>query len=171
MDRSYGGIRLLALLSFLALSLSAGAQATTGNFEDFLKSFRSAARKGDRAALENMVRFPLPTAVDPRGLPEGDPVEPIARKDFKKYFAGIFHQDLRRLIAAAGKDALGVVGASDGSYYAALQKMADQRTILYELYLQYGQEGGNSESYFGLIFGQVSRRYRLIGYYAKWPVR
>lgn len=133
--------------------------------------FQKTVKRKDMVKLSTLLHFPLPTGLDASDLAGGRPVDFISRKEFERYSRTIFHSDAIRLISLAKLGDVLLVDQSNGSYYAALQQVVDKNTPMYELYLQYPQAGSGAESYFGLVFGQISGNFKLIGYYAKWPLK
>lgn len=162
---------VLILLLSSATAIAANGQALPARLAVMLKDFKLAVKSGDSIAVSNMIRFPLPTSISAEGLSGGRPTDFVGKSDFHLYSAAIFHRDLIRILSGADGKAISLVGPTDGKYFRLLQESIDRTGALYEIYIQYQQSGSNAESYFGMVFGQVSGKYKLVGYYAKWPIR
>jgi hypothetical protein len=147
------------------------AQNNEIQFKAMLKIFHEAVKANNVRQMSNLIKFPLPTTVSSQDLENGVPMDLISKKELTKYYAYIFHAKVVKLVPIAKYDDVSEVSSSNGGYYAALQKVTDKGSKMYELYIQYPEDQSQAESYFSFVFGQVSRQYKVIGYYAKWPVK
>ncbi len=95
----------------------------------------------------------------------------VSRQEFNDYRRHIFNRDVQRLLPDAGEDALSEINEGGEDYYKTLRKCTDKGSKMYEVYMQYPEKNGGAENYFAFVFGRVSGHYKVIGYYAKWPVK
>lgn len=147
------------------------AQSNEVRFKGMLKAFCIAVKANNVGQISTMSKFPLPTNVSSQDLENGLPTDLISKQELKKYYAQIFHAKVVRLIPRSKYEDISEVSSSNGRYYAVLQKVTDKGSKMYELYIQYPEDQSQAESYFSFVFGQVSGQYKVIGYYAKWPVK
>lgn len=88
------------------------------------------------------------------------------------YYEALFHADVKRLLPGTTEDELNEIDLkTDDPYYQALQKLCDANSTLYEAYLQYPLKGRAAASYFAFVFGRIHGKYKVIAYYAQWPVK
>jgi hypothetical protein len=160
----------LSIVIWFTCIKSLPAQRDEIRFKGMLKAFNAAIRANNLEQMSTMIKFPLPTNVSSQDLENGVPIDHISKQDFKKYYAYIFHPKVVKLVPLSKYDGICEVTSSNGNYYAILKKLIDKGSKMYELYIQYPEDQSKAESYFSFVFGQVSGQYRVIGYYAKWPV-
>ena len=146
-------------------------------FRVFFAGFRQAVKQQNDGLLLDMLYFPLQTAQqwtndDLKNMQIDRESGKVNRQEFNSYRQHIFNRDVRRLLPAADEDALSEidVGGSE-DYYKMLRKCTDKGSKMYEVYMQYPEKNGGAENYFAFVFGRVSGHYKVIGYYAKWPVK
>jgi hypothetical protein len=164
-------IVFLSIIVWFECVNSLPAQRDEIRFKGMLKAFHAAVKANDVRQISNMIKFPLPTNVSSQDLENGVPTDLISKQELKKYYAQMFHAKVVRLMPRYKYDDISEVSSSSGRYYTLLQKVTDKGSKMYELYIQYPEDQSQSESYFSFVFGQVSREYKVIGYYAKWPVK
>ncbi|MGN6511131.1 MAG: hypothetical protein ACTHLD_16830 [Chitinophaga sp.] len=146
-------------------------------FRVFYAGFRQAVKQQNDGLLRDMLYFPLQTAPqwtndDLENMQIDRESGKVSRQEFNSYRQHIFNRDVRRLLPDAGEDALSEIdGGGSGDYYKTLRKCTDKGSKMYEVYMQYPEENGGAENYFAFVFGRVSGHYKVIGYYAKWPVK
>ncbi|RPD43286.1 hypothetical protein EG028_03030 [Chitinophaga barathri] len=121
--------------------------------------------------------FPLQTAQqwtnqDLRDMAVDKEGGKVSRQEFNSYRENIFNRDVLRLLPDAKEGELSEIDArSPEDYYKLLRKCTDRATKMYEVYMQYPEKNGTAENYFAFVFGRVKGQYKVIGYYAKWPVK
>lgn len=155
---------------------SLAVQAIDTSFLRFFENFKEVVLLKDRSKLTKMVHFPLRTGkkwsneelTDAPGLAlEGI----IGKQAFEELYGSIFTDDVLTLLQAATTENIDIImGTTDESYYQQLFSQMDKGTPIYEAYFQYPERNGTAESYFAFDFGIVNGKYKLISYYAKWPV-
>ena len=143
-------------------------------FHQTLRQFQTAVARGDTSAVRGLLYFPFLTAPqwtndDLRDHSADTSGGKIGTGEFDRYYPRIFHEDVARLLPKAGEDDLSVVTRDTREdYYRRLEQETDPGSQLYEMYMQYPARG--SDGYFGFVFGRVAGQYKVISYYAKWPV-
>lgn len=165
----------LLILLFLAAypNQNAAAQNNTDRaaFSLAMKDLQSAIRAKNFVKAGTYLHYPFFTAKEDLGNGKELPTDAIDKKEFDSYKNDIFHKDVCRILPKLGLKAVSEITNSQNSYYAVLRKHTDPGTKLYELYSQYADETGASESYFGFVFGKIKGRYKILAYYGKWPLR
>ncbi|QNK64744.1 hypothetical protein H7F33_09810 [Pedobacter sp. PAMC26386] len=169
-------IYLLTLLLLVISCTNSSAQTKTGNdevkFRKFLNSFKIALRKNEKEKIKVMLNYPFYTKRENSGNDKYSPADPIKATEYIKYRKSIFHEDVVRLLPGVSEDELSEIDRkTDDSYYQVLWKSCDPGSKLFETYLQYPTNDGISESYFAFVFGKIKGKYKVISYYAKWPVK
>ncbi len=149
-------------------------------FDAFLDVFFDAVKRHDQRQLEGMLYFPFQTGKIWRNddlSSMKDPAENerfnlVAKKEYDEYFENIFHPDVVRLLPQAeGEEIAEIAGDTNDDYYLRLKRHTDPGSKMYEVYVQFAEEGRTTESYFAFVFGKVKGKYKAISYYAKWPVK
>jgi hypothetical protein len=161
----------IATLTCLVLTNSIQAQTNETGFKVMFKTFHSAIKTNKTKQLEKLIYFPLPTDVSSQDVENGKPIESITKGKFKQYASDIFNQKVIEILKKSKYNDITEVTSLSGTYYAALQKRTDKSSKMYELYIQYQEDQTHAESYFTFVFGQVLGKYKIIAYYAKWPVK
>ena len=163
------------VILILLLSLSASAQKKNSDEDQFRivwKSFRTHIKSHNLTAASQLVNFPLYTAKSENAQGRLVPTDLLNAAEFKAYKKDIFNEEVIRILPKLGEENLSEIVGNEDSYYAKVRKMTIPGSKLYEVYAEYKQQGRNSESYFGFVFGKVkSGKYKVIAYYGKWPVR
>ena len=163
------------VILILLLSLSASAQKKNSDEDQFRivwKSFRTYIKSHNLTAASQLVNFPLYTAKSENAQGRSVPTDLLTAAEFKTYKKDIFNEEVIRILPKLGEESLSEIVGNEDSYYAKVRKMTIPGSKLYEVYAEYKQQGRNSESYFGFVFGKVkSGNYKVIAYYGKWPVR
>ncbi|MBO9153821.1 hypothetical protein ACFOTA_16495 [Chitinophaga sp. GCM10012297] len=146
-------------------------------FRSFFTAFQKAVQQNNPGQLVNLLYFPLQTAQqwtnqDLKDMNIDRESGKVSRQEFNSYRENIFNRDVLRLLPKARENQLSEIDASSPEdYYKALRKCTDKASKMYEVYMQYPETNGNAENYFAFVFGRVKGRYKVIGYYAKWPVK
>ncbi|TDW96813.1 hypothetical protein [Dinghuibacter silviterrae] len=139
-------------------------------FRQAFRHLQAAVASNDTAAIRGLLHFPLLTSPqwtndDLRDRSADTSGGVIHATDFSRLYGSIFHRDVRRLLPKAGENSLAEIAPdTKEDYYKRLARQTDPGSHLYELYMQY------SDGYFGFVFGRVGGTYKVISYYAKWPV-
>ncbi|WP_443944864.1 hypothetical protein ACJVDH_18385 [Pedobacter sp. AW1-32] len=169
----------------LSIVLSIGIDANTGqintvyyiskqeNFNTFFKKFKQNISTKNFKTLQSLMHFPFYTG---KSSPENQNREtakyPISSTEFSTYQTTIYHQDVIRLLPVTPMGNVSEINTNtDDPYYQHLRKTSDKGSKMYEVYLQYPEQNTQAESYFGFVFGKVNGKYRVLAYYAKWPVK
>ncbi|WP_345954277.1 hypothetical protein [Mucilaginibacter sp. PAMB04168] len=145
-------------------------------FRQFLAQFKFAVKQKDKAALSNMLYYPLQTSpqwsnTDLQSSTGNYQDGLLSKKELPLYMADIFSGDVTRLVPASTEDDLSVIDAhSNEDYYLRLRQVTDKGTSLYELQKQYVQDNGKETS-FGFVFGKVKGTYKILSYYTPWPLK
>lgn len=149
-------------------------------FDAFFDAFSEAVKQKDKKKLEGMLFFPFQTGNIWRNDDIAHMKDPatnerfnqVAEKEYGEYADQIFHPDVVRLLPRAEGEAIAeIAGDTKDDYYLRLKRHTDAGTRMYEVYLQYAEEGRSTESYFAFVFGKVKGQYKALSYYAKWPVK
>lgn len=146
-------------------------------FRSFFAVFQKAVQRNNPAQLAAMLYFPLQTAQqwtnqDLKDMHIDKEAGKVSKQEFNSYKGNIFNQDVLRLLPKAREEQLSEIDASSPEdYYKVLRKCTDKASKMYEVYMQYPETEGNAENYFAFVFGRVKGQYKVIGYYAKWPVK
>lgn len=139
-------------------------------FRTALRQLQTAVTHGDSASIRGLLHFPLLTAPqwtnDDIHDHTADTAGGVIRAaEFQKVYGAIFHRDVRRLLPKADESSLNEITAdTKENYYRRLARQTDPGSHLYEVYMQY------PDGFFGFVFGRINRQYKVISYYAKWPV-
>jgi hypothetical protein len=96
-------MRTVALL----MAMAGAAHAQTAAIENFLAQLQRASQAGDRAAIAEMVRYPIPVSIGGLRVPFADAAALLDRYD------DIFNSTLRDAIARASASAGSVIGLSE----------------------------------------------------------
>jgi hypothetical protein len=153
-----------------AAALPGGVVSDEILFRQTLHHLQSAVATGDTATIRGLLYFPLLTAPqwtndDLHDHSADTTGGAIRATDFAKYCGAIFHRDVRRLLPQAGESNLSEIERNTKeNYYKRLARQTDPGSHLYELYMQY------PDGYFGFVFGRIAGQYKVVSYYAKWPV-
>ncbi|WP_346319455.1 hypothetical protein [Chitinophaga sp. YIM B06452] len=144
-------------------------------FLGFLNEFKAAVVQKDVVKVQSMISFPLPTAPKPSddGLTlehDSSSTDKIKQPEFMEHYGAIFTSDILRLLPMASLDNIEVIDDNADDYYRRLQSRTDSGKVIYEVYIQYPEKNETADSFFGLVFGQVEGEFKMISYYAKWPV-
>lgn len=161
---------------FLHIALAAvllAAHPPAGDGTLFRQSFhhlQAAVAKHDSLAVESLLYFPLLTSPqwtndDIKDKTADTTGGEIDQRTFDHYYRQIFHADVCRLLPKAGEANLNVIDRNTKeNYYRRLMRRTDPGSALYEVYMQY------PEGFFAFVFGRIAGRYKVVSYYAKWPV-
>ena len=145
-------------------------------FQNFLKTFKSAVKRRDKAQLKTMFYFPLQTlpqwtAEDMKATAINPAEGLVSVAEYPKYEGIIFSKDALRLIPQSREDDLSEIdNTTTENYYITLKKATDKGSTLYELQQQYEQKNGKETSY-GFVFGRVKGQYKVISYFCPWPLK
>ncbi|MFB6456730.1 hypothetical protein ACE38W_15770 [Chitinophaga sp. Hz27] len=146
-------------------------------FRIVLKEFQQAVKTNNPDTIRKYLRFPLQTAMqwtndDVKAGIVDKPGGLVSLQEFKQYYPSIFHQDVRHLIPNAGEDNLQEIDQdTPEDYYKTLRRVTDKNSHLYEVYEQYPEKNNHAETFFAFVFGKIDGEYKVIAYYAKWPVK
>lgn len=164
---------MVALLVLLCLGASAQKKnSEEDQFRIIWKSFRTHIKSHNLTAASQLVNFPLYTAKSENAQGRSVPTDLLTAAEFKAYKKDVFNEEVIRILPKLGEENLSEIVGNEDSYYARVRKTTIPGSKLYEVYAEYKQQGRNSESYFGFVFGKVkSGNYKVIAYYGKWPVR
>lgn len=147
------------------------------NFRGTFEAFRKAVKRNNIDSVKQYIHFPLQTALqwtndDLESRPVDKSAGLVTYSEFKEYYADIFHADVRRLLPGTVESELQEIdNQTNDDYYKTLQQVTDKGSKLYEAYLQYPEHNGRSESFFAFVFGRINGQYKVVAYYAKWPVK
>lgn len=147
------------------------------NFRATFDAFRKAVKRNNIDSVKQYIHFPLQTALqwtndDLESRPVDKSAGLVTYSEFKEYYADIFHADVRRLLPGTVESELQEIdNQTDEDYYKTLQQVTDKGSKLFEAYLQYPERNGRSESFFAFVFGRINGQYKVVAYYAKWPVK
>ncbi|WP_291911106.1 hypothetical protein [Chitinophaga sp. CB10] len=146
-------------------------------FRKALAAFQQAVKKNDREQVKKCIRFPLQTALqwsneDLKGMQIDKTAGRVGFNEFNDYYSDIFHAAVRRLLPAAGEEALQEIDdRMNEDYYNTLRQGTDKGSKLYEVYEQYPEKNGHAESFFAFVFARCAGEYKVVAYYGKWPVK
>lgn len=142
-------------------------------FYALLKNFKKELAAKNSSGLSKLMNFPFYTSQQQlENGSTGIVADPIDVQDFKTYQKSIYNTDVVKLMPASGNENLSVIeDSTDEAYYRSIRKLTDKGSKLYELYMQYPEQGNQAEGYFAFVFGKVNGKYRALAYYAKWPVK
>lgn len=146
-------------------------------FPAFYAAFRQAVEQNEEKQLENMLHFPLQTALkwadeDLKNMEVDKNAGKVSRQEFRRYYKDIFTADVKRVLPKASDDALSEISESAADdYYRSLRQETDPGSKMYEVYLQFPEQNTQAETYFAFVFGKVKGEYKVISYHAKWPVK
>lgn len=165
-------VSMLLLLCFSGTPSGAQDKAVKRDaaFMKFFRTYQAAVQKKAYGSIRTMLHYPFYTRNEEAGDGKNYPSEPIAEQEFAQYRDNLFHADVIRLLPGTSGEELSQADTND-SYYLALRKLCDPDSKIYEAYLQYALNNGASESYFAFVFGKIKGSYKVIAYYAKWPVK
>ncbi|RFS19955.1 hypothetical protein DVR12_19690 [Chitinophaga silvatica] len=135
-------------------------------FRTTFSVLQKSVKENNKELIKTLIHFPLPTTND--GELDGE----IHYNEFNDYYSDIFHKEVRRLLPMADEDNIQEIDSNTtDAYYKILKQTIDSASKLYEVYIQYPEKRNNSESYFAFVFGRIYGEYKVVGYYAKWPVK
>lgn len=146
-------------------------------FRTAFSALQQAVQGNNQELVKSLIRFPLQTAKqwtneDLKDMDIDKAAGKVGADEFGEYYPKIFHADVKRLLPKAGEENFSEIDDRIGEdYYKTLQQGTDKDTKLYEVSMQYPEKNGTAESYFTFVFGSVQGQYKVIGYYAKWPVK
>ncbi|MBV7529412.1 hypothetical protein [Chitinophaga sp. sic0106] len=153
---------------------------TTGDEQKFriaLAVLQQAVKKNDTVMIKKCIRFPLQTCLqwtneDLKTTQVDKAAGKVAFYEFSEYYPNIFHAAVKRLLPKAGESALQEIDEKmNEDYYNTLRQGTDKGSKLYEVYEQYPEKSGHAESFFAFVFGRIAGEYKVVAYYAKWPVK
>ncbi|WP_343302940.1 hypothetical protein AAHN97_15425 [Chitinophaga niabensis] len=156
---------------------AADADKDEKQFHTFFDAFRQAVKQNSKAGLENMLHFPLQTSPkwadeDLKNMDVDKNAGKVSRQEFNQYYKNIFTADVQRMLPKAVEEHLSEIGESNSEdYYRTLRQDIDPHTKMYEVYMQFPEPNTNAETYFAFVCGKVKGKYKIISYYAKWPVK
>jgi hypothetical protein len=99
------------------------------------------------------------------------PSDWITASEFDQYYKDIFHADVIRLAPNFKLKSLMEINSAGKKAYKVKDGLADKGSKIYELYIQYPENGTAAESFFSFIFAKIKGQYKVIGYYSKWPIK
>lgn len=146
-------------------------------FRTDFAAFQQAVQGDNQEMVKSFIRFPLQTGKqwtneDLKNMEVDKAGGNVGANEFKEYYPKIIHADVKRLLPKAGEDNFSEIDDKIGEdYYKTLQQGTDKDSKLYEVSMQYPEKNGTAESFFTFVFGKVQGEYKVIGYYAKWPVK
>lgn len=146
-------------------------------FRTAFSGLQQAVQGDNQELVKSFIRFPLQTArqwtnEDLKNMNIDKAAGNVGANEFSEYYSKIFHADVKRLLPKAGEENFSQIDDKIGEdYYKTLQQGTDPDSELYEVSMQYPEKNGSAESYFTFVFGRVQGEYKVIGYYAKWPVK
>ncbi|SHL17550.1 hypothetical protein SAMN05444266_102314 [Chitinophaga jiangningensis] len=153
---------------------------TTGDERKFriaLAVLQQAVKKNDEAQIKKCICFPLQTSLqwtneELKTAQVDKTAGKVGFHEFSEYYPNIFHAAVKRLLPKAGEDNLQEIDEMmNEDYYNTLRQGTDKGSKLYEVYEQYPEKNGHAESFFAFVFGRVAGEYKVVAYYAKWPVK
>ncbi|MBV8252585.1 MAG: hypothetical protein JO154_08255 [Chitinophaga sp.] len=140
-------------------------------------AFQQAVKDNNEDEIRKIIHFPLQTAKqwtndDLKTMEIDKSAGEVHNTEFKEYYPTIFHAAVRRLIPKAGEENLQEIDDKmDEDYYNTLRQGTDKDAKLYEVYEQYPEKNGSSEDFFAFVFARIGGEYRVVAYYAKWPIK
>ncbi|RAJ88084.1 hypothetical protein CLV59_101849 [Chitinophaga dinghuensis] len=153
------------------------AKTDEAKFRVAFAVFQQAVKNNDSAAIRKIIHFPLQTAKqwtneDLKSMEIDKSAGIVHNTEFSEYYSNIFHPAVMRLIPKAGEENLQEIDDKmDEDYYNTLRQGTDKGAKLYEVYEQYPEKNGSSENFFAFVFARIGGEYRVVAYYAKWPVK
>jgi len=146
---------------------------TQENFNTFFKKFKQNISTKNFKTLQSLMHFPFYTGKSSQENQNRETAtNPISSTEFSTYQTNIYHQDVIRLLPFTEMRNVSEINTNaDDPYYHHLRNTSDEGSKMYEVYLQYPEQNTQAESYFDFVFGKVNGKYRVLAYYAKWPVK
>lgn len=146
-------------------------------FRTAFAAFQEAVKGNNEELVKKFIHFPLQTGKqwtneDLRSAQIDKSAGNITASEFKEYYKNIIHAAVIRQLPRAAEDDLHEIDEKmNEDYYKTLQQGTDKDSKLYEVYQQYPEKNGSAESFYAFVFGRVEGEYKVVGYYAKWPVK
>jgi hypothetical protein len=179
-DQIQQPVAALPVLSDTVISAGNVSPDTTGDEQKFriaLAVLQQAVKKNDEEQIKKCIHFPLQTSLqwtneDLKNTQVDKTAGKVGFNEFKEYYPNIFHAAVRQLLPKAGEDNLQEIDEKmNEDYYNTLRQGTDKGSKLYEVYEQYPEKNGHAESFFAFVFGRIAGEYKVVAYYAKWPVK